>query len=234
MPNYAKFLKDVVAKKRKLGKYETVGLIENCSAIIQNGLPTKQKDPGSFTLSCILGNNVKGRQECPVDTWKTISGHGGGVEGGMIDFYGKEGAEGYEECNVIQVVIDCVDEVEVTYHQTQETLEVCLVNSFTPTNDLIDYGADVYAMVRELDTLPEKIHQRGNNFLPLRTSKEEEQRHKEVKAPRGPPKVELKPLPAHLRYVFLGEDNTYPVVVSAALTEQECDKLVCILSIGLL
>ena len=55
MPNYAKFLKDVVARKRKWGKYETVGLTENCSVIIQKGLPTKHKDLGSFTLSCVFG-----------------------------------------------------------------------------------------------------------------------------------------------------------------------------------
>ena len=68
MPNYAKFLKDVVTKKRKWGKYETVGLTENCSAIIQKGLPKKHKDPGSFTLSCVLGNNVEGRVLCDLES----------------------------------------------------------------------------------------------------------------------------------------------------------------------
>ncbi|XP_042030157.1 uncharacterized protein LOC121777084 [Salvia splendens] len=63
-PKYAKFLNDVVAKKRKWGKYETVGLTENCSAIIRKGLPTKYKDPGSFTLSCVLGNNVEVKALC--------------------------------------------------------------------------------------------------------------------------------------------------------------------------
>ncbi|KAG6399861.1 hypothetical protein SASPL_141346 [Salvia splendens] len=45
-----------------------------------------------------------------------------------------EGAEGYQECSVIQVVTDCVGEVEVTYHQTQDPSESCLINSFTPTH----------------------------------------------------------------------------------------------------
>ncbi|XP_047949464.1 uncharacterized protein LOC125195346 [Salvia hispanica] len=61
MPNYAKFLKDVVAKKRKWGKYKMVNLTENCSAILQKGLPTKHKDLGNFILSCVLGNNVEGK-----------------------------------------------------------------------------------------------------------------------------------------------------------------------------
>ena len=37
-----------------------------------------------------------------------------------------------------------------------------------------------------------------------------------------PPKLELKPLPNHLRYAFLGEANTLPIIISNKLTiEQE-------------
>ncbi|XP_042065451.1 uncharacterized protein LOC121808961 [Salvia splendens] len=237
MPNYAKFLKDVVAKKRKWGKYETVGLTENCNAIVQKGLPTKHKDTGSFTLSCVLGDNVEGTTLCdlgasinlmPLSFYRKLNIDNicptsitlqmadrntttprGIVEdvlvkvgefifpadfvvldmqedkkvplilgrpflatgGAMIDvrkgeltlrmhsesitfniydalkFHGKEGAEGYQECSVIQVVTDCVGEVEVTYHQTQDPLEYCLINSFTPTTDLSTCEDNVCAMI---------------------------------------------------------------------------------------
>ena len=50
MPNYAKFMKNVMAKKRKLEDYETVKLTEECSAILQRMFPQKVKDPGSFTI----------------------------------------------------------------------------------------------------------------------------------------------------------------------------------------
>ena len=39
MPNYAKFMKEVMAKKRKLEDYETAKLTEECSAILQRKLP---------------------------------------------------------------------------------------------------------------------------------------------------------------------------------------------------
>ena len=39
MPNYAKFMKEVIAKKRKLKDYETTKLTEECSAILQKKLP---------------------------------------------------------------------------------------------------------------------------------------------------------------------------------------------------
>ncbi|CAN6691813.1 unnamed protein product [Malus baccata var. baccata] len=44
-----------------------------------------------------------------------------------------------------------------------------------------------------------------------------------------PPSFELKPLPSHLNYVFLGEQETLPVIVSSTLTAQEEEKLVRVL-----
>ncbi|CAN6712708.1 unnamed protein product [Malus baccata var. baccata] len=44
-----------------------------------------------------------------------------------------------------------------------------------------------------------------------------------------PPTLELKPLPSHLKYVFLGEDQTLPVIISSSLTTQEEDKLIRVL-----
>ena len=43
------------------------------------------------------------------------------------------------------------------------------------------------------------------------------------------PTLELKPLPNHLKYVFLGEKETLPVIVSSSLTELEEEKLIRVL-----
>ncbi|CAL1390817.1 unnamed protein product [Linum trigynum] len=56
MPKYAKFLKELLSKKQKLSELATVELSEECSAILQNKLPHKQKDPGSFTIPCSIEN----------------------------------------------------------------------------------------------------------------------------------------------------------------------------------
>ena len=53
MPSYAKFLKEIL-KKKKLKDFETVRLNEECSTILLNKLPLKLKDLGSFTISCTL------------------------------------------------------------------------------------------------------------------------------------------------------------------------------------
>ncbi|KAI3742850.1 hypothetical protein L1987_60546 [Smallanthus sonchifolius] len=56
MPNYAKFLKGVLTKKRKLEELSHVILNEECSAVLQNKLPIKMTDPGSFAVPCLIGD----------------------------------------------------------------------------------------------------------------------------------------------------------------------------------
>ncbi|XP_012480885.1 uncharacterized protein LOC105795772 [Gossypium raimondii] len=53
---YAKFLKELLTNKRKFEELSIVELNEECSAIFQNKLPTKLKDPGSFTIPHFIGS----------------------------------------------------------------------------------------------------------------------------------------------------------------------------------
>ena len=55
MPKYAKFLKEILSKKRKIAEEGIVNLTATCNAIIQQKLPEKMKDPGSFTIPCSIG-----------------------------------------------------------------------------------------------------------------------------------------------------------------------------------
>ena len=64
MPHYAKFIKDIISKKRNLDKDGVVSLSANCSAIIQKNLPQKMQDPGSFTIPYTIGNYEFGRALC--------------------------------------------------------------------------------------------------------------------------------------------------------------------------
>lgn len=63
-PSYIKFMKDVFYKKCKLGDFEIVVLIEECSAILQHKLPPKLKDLGSFTIPYSMGSQLEGRVLC--------------------------------------------------------------------------------------------------------------------------------------------------------------------------
>ena len=55
MPLYAKFLKDMLSKKRKIVEEGIVNLTATCSAVMKKELPEKMKDLGSFTIPCIIG-----------------------------------------------------------------------------------------------------------------------------------------------------------------------------------
>ncbi|KAI3463774.1 hypothetical protein Pfo_020437 [Paulownia fortunei] len=55
MPNYAKFMKDVMSRKRQL-------------CYLQKKLPQKLKDPGSFTILCTIGGSFFDKALCDLGT----------------------------------------------------------------------------------------------------------------------------------------------------------------------
>ena len=71
MPPYVKFLKKTFSNKRKLEEHETIALTEECSVAIQNKLPAKLKDPGCFSIPCLIGNFSTNRALC--DLGSTVS-----------------------------------------------------------------------------------------------------------------------------------------------------------------
>ncbi|XP_057418051.1 uncharacterized protein LOC130712234 [Lotus japonicus] len=65
IPQYAKFMKEILSKKRKLSEEnDIVELTEECSAILQKKLPPKRRDPGSFTLPVNFGASKEVRALC--------------------------------------------------------------------------------------------------------------------------------------------------------------------------
>ncbi|XP_075478835.1 uncharacterized protein LOC142519688 [Primulina tabacum] len=51
-------------RARKLVDFETVKLSEECSSILQNKLPPKLNDPGSFSIPCTIGNSNFNKALC--------------------------------------------------------------------------------------------------------------------------------------------------------------------------
>ena len=64
MPNYIKFMKDILSRKRRLSEFKTVNLTKECSAILQRKLPQKLKDPDSFTIPYKIGNSIFEKALC--------------------------------------------------------------------------------------------------------------------------------------------------------------------------
>ncbi|XP_021991828.1 uncharacterized protein LOC110888617 [Helianthus annuus] len=55
MPKYAKFLKDLLKRKERIGELSNIPLTGGCSAVVLNKLPEKLTDPGTFTIPCFFG-----------------------------------------------------------------------------------------------------------------------------------------------------------------------------------
>ena len=66
IPKYAKFLKELCTTKRafKLKDHEMVSIGEVVFAVVQKNMPLKQKDPGAFTIPCVIGNASFKRALC--------------------------------------------------------------------------------------------------------------------------------------------------------------------------
>ena len=64
MPQYAKFMKDILSKKRKSTEEGIVSLTATYSAVIQKTLLEKRQDPGSFTIPCKIGDADMGKVLC--------------------------------------------------------------------------------------------------------------------------------------------------------------------------
>ncbi|XP_028954941.2 uncharacterized protein [Malus domestica] len=81
----------------------------------------------------------------------------------------------------------------------------------------------VIEMVATLESLPS---QTGKFLDPILSSVST---NKMLSSVVQPPTLELKPLPSHLKYVYLGENETLPVIISTSLTAQEEGKLMRVL-----
>jgi len=63
MSTYAKFMKEILTKKRIFIEEETIVLEVGCSVIIQKRLPPKFKDLGGFRLLVIIGSITVGKPD---------------------------------------------------------------------------------------------------------------------------------------------------------------------------
>ncbi|XP_009587465.1 uncharacterized protein [Nicotiana tomentosiformis] len=89
MPAYAKFLKEILSSKRKLEETKVVKLNAHCSAILQNKIPKKCRDHGSFTIPCSLGSENFDKALCdsgasinlmPLSVFKKLEGELGVIK----------------------------------------------------------------------------------------------------------------------------------------------------------
>ncbi|XP_070664544.1 uncharacterized protein [Malus domestica] len=331
VPRYAKFLKELCTTRKRISNKEVVKVSENVSAILQRKLPPKCKDPGSFTISCVIGNNRF--EHAMLDLGASINAMPYSIYASMnLGELKKDGViiqladrsnvypKGVLEDVLVQVnqlifpadfyVLDMEDldhsptlpillgrpfmktartkidvyngtltmefDGEVIKFNISETMKfpnddhscfaIDIVDSLAQgyfddlkddalervitrgmeiktASPMLTHGSsdELYAvalceglnavpwcgelseMVAALESLPKHVGKLSNfESIPVSTDKT-------FPSVIQAPTLELKPLPSHLKYVYLGEQETLPVIVSSFLTTQEEEKLVRVL-----
>ncbi|XP_052885323.1 uncharacterized protein LOC128293819 [Gossypium arboreum] len=120
-------------------------------------------------------------------------------------------------------ILDCLTQSYSEYHDFDELETVLFRNiDMEVLHHLEEFAViedPLQEIVNHLDMQP-SLTNRGNQFelLPSQT--------KMLPSVLQPPILELKALPDHLKYVFLGEKDTLPVIVSNKLTKDEEESLV--------
>nr|XP_009765775.1 PREDICTED: uncharacterized protein LOC104217279 [Nicotiana sylvestris] len=64
MPGYAKMMKGLMSRKFDFQDLATMTLTQTCSVVVTRPVAEKLSDPGSFTISCTIGNFVFAKALC--------------------------------------------------------------------------------------------------------------------------------------------------------------------------
>ncbi|XP_062089289.1 uncharacterized protein LOC133795851 [Humulus lupulus] len=263
MLNYVKFMKDILTKKRRLGEFETVALTKECSSFLQNKLPPKMKDPGSFTIPCTIGNSYCGMALCdlgasinlmPMSIFKQLGIGEVRPTTFTLQLADRSLAHPDREIEDVLVRVDKFifpDDYIVLDYEADREVPIILGRPFLVIGrTLIDVQKGELTMrvqdekvtfnvfkamrfpdeveecsvVSVVDSLASREFETSNVGDPL---------EREFKAPKPsieePPELELKVLPSHLRYAYLGPSSTLPVIISAELSHDQEEKLLEIL-----
>ncbi|KAK2354220.1 hypothetical protein QL285_091766 [Trifolium repens] len=240
MPLFAKFMKEVLTKKRKLKEDEPGLMNEECSATIQSKLPQKKKDPGSFTIPISIGNLHVGRALCdlgasinlmPLSLMKRIPGAVVKPIKMQITLADRSITHPY---GILQdVLVRCAEFVfpaDFVILDMDECVDtpVLLGRPFLATGRaLIDVAMGELMLRLEEESVSFKVFEGMEPYKREKPKCFQVEANEEVvkdsssdEAPM-PTVPELKELPPNWKYVFLKEDSKDPVIVSSSLTPLE-------------
>ncbi|XP_073289849.1 uncharacterized protein [Primulina huaijiensis] len=254
MASYAKFLKEILTNKRKLEDHMTVNLTENCSALVQNKIPSKLKDPGSFSIPCMIGDVVFHKALCdlgasinlmPLSVFRKLGL--GEPKPTRMSLQLADRSVKYPQ-GIIEDVLVKVEKfifsADFVVLDMEEDMEMPLIlgRPFLATGKALidDAMKDPLEATLTTDLKENDLDEEKTEIVayfdanhpwrkPMRMTLEDLGERRDLTPQKSSieeaPTFELKPLPPHLKYVYLGESNTLLVIISAALTDVMEDKL---------
>ncbi|XP_070030053.1 uncharacterized protein [Nicotiana sylvestris] len=200
MSSYAKFLKEILLSKRKFEEVSVVMLTKKYSAILQNNLPQKLGDPdlGEMKDIGVSLQFVDPSTKRPKGIIENVL-----VRADKfifpVDFIVLEMKECPDKTIILGRPFLATDEFKDD-QLNSNSMERCLAKSGSTR--------DEDPTIRNDAKLLEKDYEEGGMSL------------EEVQ-----PKIELKTLPCHLKYVYL-EHELFPVIISSSLTREQEEILI--------
>ncbi|GJT60093.1 hypothetical protein Tco_1003626 [Tanacetum coccineum] len=212
MPNYGKFLKELRSNKHKIEQISAAFLSDESFAILQNKVPPKLGDPGSFLIPCNFNKTFS--CNALTDLAENML-----VEVGKFIFFADF---------VILEIIDVIDEIleEDFDALLDEGSKILHSIKGTILEEEIFSEFDKFKAMAANESCDSKSNEEEPKFekisintdYKIKTSLEE-----------PPTDLELKPLPDNLEYVFLIEPSFLHVIISSQLSAQNKSKLVSVL-----
>ncbi|KAM2349753.1 hypothetical protein ACFX1X_013221 [Malus domestica] len=233
IPKYAKFLKELCTTRKRASNKEVVRV--NHLVFPADFYVLEMEDSNhSSQLPISLGRPFMKTARTRIDVFKgTLTME---FNGEVIDFNIYD-AMRYPHDGHSCFSIDVIDywAQEFLNDLNEDALEKTLTQSIGLKNEglalrhahgnnkehlSVPIQEELVEMVATLKSNPRHIDKSPNLIsIPISTNKL-------LPSVIQPPSLELKPLPSHLKYVFLGKQETLPVIISSSLTVQEEDKLV--------
>ncbi|XP_020967553.1 uncharacterized protein LOC107615530 [Arachis ipaensis] len=245
---YAKFLKELMTRKRNWGEKETIVLTEECSATIQKKLLQKMKDPGSFPIPCIIGDINIEKALCNLGASINLIGRFVGETGRVhlpADFVVLDMEEEANTSIILGrpflvtagAIIDVQKgELVLRLHEERIVFNVFKAMSYPKESIgecmMVDTIEDLVQRVLEeeqCEVITKQDQQAPCGELPLETMERPIMLDKTSNMEVETPKLELKALPPSLKYAYLGDNNTYPMIINSSLNEQQEEELIQVL-----
>ncbi|XP_068657999.1 uncharacterized protein [Aristolochia californica] len=122
--------------------------------------------------------------------------------------------------------IDVIDSFtqEVFELDGKDKLEVAISKHIEKENEELSLSSDFQETVAALNDIPQLQHSGNVHYIELPISNE-----RPLPSVLQAPNPDLKPLPSHLKYMFLGNGGTFPVIISSKLGAPQEEKLVQVL-----
>ncbi|KAM0959682.1 hypothetical protein ACFX2C_024806 [Malus domestica] len=221
VPRYAKFLKELCTTRRRISNKEVVQ-VDNLIFPVDFYVLEMEDSPNVTPLPILLGRPFMKTARTKIDMFKgTLTME---FDGEIINFNISEAMK-FPKDDHSCFSIDILDELAQDYLDMLEDdpLETTIAQGLGMKPNLAVPKEEHAELVAALESLPQH-RGKPSNPIPIPVST-----NTLLPSVIQAPVLELKPLPDHLKYVFLGDEETLPVIVSSSLTALEEEKLIRVL-----